>query len=55
MKMDAECNETTPMMSFDRFHEDLKILTQMMLNPNRQVRKETRTPMEATFETLRPL
>ena len=23
MKFDAECNETTPAISFDRFHEDV--------------------------------
>ena len=28
MKFDAECNETTPAISFDRFHEDSKILTE---------------------------
>ena len=29
MKSDAECNETTPTISFDRFHEDSEIFAKM--------------------------
>ena len=29
MESHAECNETTPAISFDRFHEDSDILTKM--------------------------
>ena len=32
MKIDAECNESIPSISFDRFHEDFKILTEMTSN-----------------------
>ncbi len=58
IKMDAESNQTTPAISFPRFHEDSEMFTKMTSKslwntPNRQVRKETRTDMEsATFEML---
>ena len=32
MKIDAECNETTPVTSFDRFHEDFENVGEMTLN-----------------------
>ena len=32
IKMDAECNETTLSISFDRFHKDFEILTEMTSN-----------------------
>ena len=31
MKSDAGCNETTPAISFDRFHENSEILTKITL------------------------
>ena len=62
MKIDAECNETTPAIPFDRCHADLNILTQMTQHSgqkdiwpgiNRRVTKESRADIEsATFETL---
>ena len=30
MKCDAECNETNPAISFDRFHEDFEIITEFL-------------------------
>ena len=32
MKINAECNETTPVASFDRFHEDFENITEITLN-----------------------
>ena len=29
IKMDAQCNETTPAIEFDRLHKDSEILTKM--------------------------
>ena len=55
MNFDAECNETTPAISFDRFHKYFDMFTKITQMPsqncfldniNRQVRKETRTDME---------
>ena len=61
IKMDAECNETTPAIAFDRFHEYVEIFTKMTSNCHqncvrniikREVRKESKTNMEsATFES----
>ena len=60
MRSDAECNETTPAISFDRVHEDSEILTELTSESHqncsrnrtkREVRKESRTKIEsATFE-----
>ena len=59
MKYDAECNEITPAISFDRFHEDSEMFCQNDVKcwsyviGNLEVRKESRTDMEsATFKTL---
>ena len=32
MKIDAECNETTPVTSFDRCHEDVRNNTEITFN-----------------------
>ena len=63
MNSDAECNQTTPVLSFDRFHEDLKMLTKMTPNycqkgiwtsRERRDKKESKTYMEsATFKTVK--
>ena len=63
MKFDAECNETTPATSFDRFHEDVEIITEMTSNSykksfwsnsNHRIIKESKTDMElATFKTFK--
>ena len=60
MKIDAECNETTHAISFDRFHEDSEIRTKLTSKSHqnssrnkikREIRKESRTDMESkTFE-----
>ena len=60
VKMNAQRNETTPAVEFDRFHTDSEILSKMTSNSHqnysrniikRQIRKESRTDMEsATFE-----
>ena len=34
MKSDAECNETTPEISIDRFHEDYEMITKMTSKQN---------------------
>ena len=36
IKIDAECNETTPMTSFDRFHEDFENMTEMTSNSDQK-------------------
>ena len=63
MKVDAECNETTPVTSFDLFHEDFTIFTKMTPeyciytsnnNIKSEVRNASRTDMEsATFKTVK--
>ena len=60
MKFDTECNETTPTIASDRFHEDSKIFAKKnevkslsYVIRNLEVRKESRTYMElAIFKTL---
>ena len=58
MRMEAEYIETTPTISFDRFHADSEILTKMtstvgLAQPKSSSYKKTRTNMEsATFKTL---
>ena len=60
MKVDAECNETTPAISFHRFHEDSSsqkndVKSWSRIIGNREIKKESKTDMEsATFETLGP-
>ena len=59
--MDAECNETTHAIAFDRFHEDSEIRTKLTSKSHQnssrnkiklEVRKESKTEMESeTFET----
>ena len=63
IKIDGECNETTPVISVDGFHVNFNILTTLVPelciysssnNIKSEVRKESTTDMEsATFETLK--
>ena len=60
--MDAECDATTPAISFDRFHSDFNMSTRLTqkcarncsrIIINRRVKKESKTDMEsATLKTL---
>ena len=59
MEFDAECNETTPAISFDRFHEDFEIITEinqiLFKKTSGQVSDVNPQKIEAQIWNQRPL